>query len=115
LLSKSELEKHMKSSTLYNIHEPYKSYYLSTDPYLSVYEEPSALPSTENTTQELPSSREFLHLPKLPMYDILVQWLPAWAYGALIGLGALIGIALAIVFFGFALHFIIVHPSLFLT
>ena len=103
----------MNSNTLYNIHEPYKSYYISTDPYLSVHEESSAKPSTENTTPELSSSRECLYLPKLPMYDILVHWLPAWAYGALIGLGALIGIALAIVFFGFALHFIIVHPSLF--
>ena len=98
----------MKSSTLYNINDPYKIYCQSAHRYLSVHEESCSQPSS---TRRPSFSHKLRDMPKFSMFDTLQQCLPAWAYGVLLGLGCLIGIALAIVFFGFALYFIIVHGS----
>ena len=104
----------MNSSTLYNIDDPYKSYCLSAHRYLSVHEESCSMPSINVSTQRLSSSHKIQDMPKFSMFDTLELCLPAWAYGILLGLGCLLGLALTIVLFGFALHFIIVHgPSLF--
>jgi len=100
----------MNSGTLYNINDPYKIYGLSVGHYLLVHEESNSMPSNDSTQRRVYKPQ---NPPKLPMFDTIVQWVPAWAYGALIGIDSLIGITLAIVFFGFALHFIITHGSLF--
>jgi hypothetical protein len=98
----------MNSSTLYNINDPYKAYCLSVNHYLSVREESNSMPSS---TRRPSFSRKLQYMPKLSLFDTLQQSLPAWAYGVLLGLGCLVGIALAIVSFGFAFSFIIVHGS----
>jgi hypothetical protein len=84
---------------------PYKVY------CLPVREEPCSVPGP---TQELSSSSASQNIPKFSVFDTLELWLPAWAYGVSLGICCLIGLALAIVFFGFALYFIIARgPSLF--
>ena len=93
----------MNSGTLYNTNDPYNPY------YLSIHEQSRYMLSTANSTQERLPSRRLQDPPKLPILDILIQWLPAWAYCGLKGFGSLIGLALALVMFGFAIHFIIVH------
>jgi hypothetical protein len=102
----------MNSNTLYNINDPYKPYYLSVNHYLSVHGESNSLSSNDDSTGG--RSYKPQDPPKLPLFDSLVQWLPTWVYCVLKGFGSLIGLALAIVFFGFALYFILVHgPFLF--
>jgi hypothetical protein len=90
---------------LHNSNDPYDPY------YLSIHENSCSLPNIDNSTQERLPSQKLQNPPKLPMLDILIQWLPAWAYIGLKGFGSLIGLALAIAMLGFALHFIIVHSS----
>jgi hypothetical protein len=92
-----------------NSDDVYKPYYLST------HEESHSMPSIDKSVQkQLPSKKKFQHHPKLPWYDILAQWfLSPWVYCAINGLGSLIGLALLIVLFGFALYFILIHGSSF--
>jgi hypothetical protein len=99
----------MNSGTLYNSNDPYKAYYLSVNHYLSVHEESNSMSSNDGSTQGRVYKPQ--DLPKLPALDTLIQWLPTWVYCILKGFGSLIGLALAIVLFGFALYFIIVHGS----
>ena len=69
------------------------------------------MPHIDNSTQKRLPSQKLQDPPKLPMLDILTQWLPAWAYCGLKGFGSLISLALAVVMLGFAINFIIVHSS----
>jgi hypothetical protein len=90
-----------------NSDDVYKPYYLST------HEESHSMPSIDESVQKrLPSREKFQNHPNLPWYDILAQWLtPPWVYCVLNGFGSLIGLALAIVLFGFAFYFILVRSS----
>jgi len=99
----------MNSSTLYNINDPYKIYYLSAHQYLSVHEESNSISSNDDLVQGRVYKPQ--DSPKLPMLDTFVQWLPTWVYCLLKGFGSLIGLFLTIALFGFALYFIIVYGS----
>ena len=99
----------MNSSTLYTINDPYKPYRLSAHLYLSEDEDSCSMPSVDASTQgRLYRPQDS---PKLPILDSFIRWLPTWAYCIILGFVCLIGLTLTIVFFGFALHFIIVHGS----
>ena len=58
-------------------------------------------------------SKTFQNTPHFSLFDRLEAQLPEWAYNAFLGLGSLLGLALALVFFVFVLHFLIVHVSSF--
>ena len=90
-----------------NNNDAYKPYYLS--PHKELHPTPSIDKSAQ---KRLPAKKKYRKHPKLPWYEILDQWLsPPWVYCIIHGFGSLIGFALAIVLFGFALYFIIVHSS----
>ena len=75
--------------------------------YLSIHEE---LHIDKSVQKRLPSQKKFQNHPKLPWYEILALWLELpWVYCLINGFGSLIVLALAIVLFGFALYFILVH------
>ncbi len=90
-----------------NSNDVYKPYYLSP------HKESHSMPSIDKSAQKrLPSQKKSRKHPKLPWYEILDQWLsPPWVYCVINGIGSLIGLALTIVLFGFALYFILAHSS----
>jgi hypothetical protein len=93
----------MNSTSLHN--DPYNPYYLPK------YKKSYSVSNTVHSAQKRLPLQKPQDTPKFSVVDMLAAQLPPWAYCVFLGLGSLIGLALAIVFFGFILHFIIVHGS----